>query len=57
MSNKVTQITDNTYSIEFCGYFPYEKPQYSIIVALTKNDTQGGLAADVVKLVAEYLIK
>ena len=53
----VTQITDNTYSIEFCGYFPYEKPQYSIIVTLTKDDTQGGLAAEVAKLVAEYIIK
>ena len=53
----VTQITDDTYSIEFCGYFPYEKPQYSIIVTLTKDGTQGGLAAEVAKGIAEYLTK
>lgn len=57
MSNKVTQIADDTYSIEFCGYFPYEKPQYSIIVALTKDDTQGGLAAEIAKRIAEYIEK
>lgn len=53
----VTHIADDTYSIEFCGYFPYEKPQYSIIVTLTKDGTQGGLAAEIAKRIAEYLVK
>lgn len=49
---------DGSYCAEFCGYFPYDNPQYSIIVAIHKRDipvSGGAMAGNVFKEIAEYL--
>ncbi len=52
-------LYDNTeFASEFCGYFPAENPQYSMIVTINKKGlpASGGLmAAPVVKQIAEYI--
>lgn len=30
------QLEDDSYVVEFCGYFPAENPQYTIIVSINK---------------------
>ena len=41
------QLEDGSYIVEFCGYFPANAPQYSIIVSIYKEElpTSGGLMA------------
>ncbi len=34
--------TDDTYRISFCGYFPYENPQYTCIVLLENPEKKKG---------------
>ena len=51
---------ESRYRITFCGFFPYEKPQYSCIVLLGKPDLPGMPSAgyycgSVVKKIAETL--
>lgn len=49
---------DGSYMAEFCGYFPFKNPQYSIIVAIHKKDipvSGGAMAGSVFKEIAEYL--
>lgn len=51
---------ESRYRITFCGFFPYEKPQYSCIVLLGKPDLPGMPSAgyycgSVVKTIAETL--
>lgn len=47
---------DNTiYCLQFCGYFPSDNPQYSIIVSLNKKGlpASGGMAGEIVKQIVE----
>ena len=53
-----TQQEDNSYLAEFCGYFPYDNPQYTVIVSINRNGlpASGGLmAGSVFKEIAEYM--
>lgn len=53
--------TDNgntVYSVEFCGYFPIDNPQYSIIVSINKAGlpASGGLmAGDVFRQIVDTM--
>ena len=52
------QLENGNYIVEFCGYFPANAPQYSIIVSIHKDGlpASGGLmAADVFKQITEYI--
>ena len=52
------QLEDGNYIVEFCGYFPANAPQYSIIVSIHKDGlpASGGLmAGDVFKQITEYI--
>ena len=49
---------DNTiYCLQFCGYFPSDNPQYSIIVSLNKKGlpASGGMAGEIVQHIVEFL--
>lgn len=53
-----TQQEDNSYLAEFCGYFPYDNPQYTVIVSINRNGlpASGGLmAGSVFREIAEYM--
>lgn len=53
------QLPNGEYAVEFCGYFPADNPQYSVIVSIKKKDkpASGGLMAGTVfKQIAEFLI-
>ena len=53
------QLENGNYIVEFCGYFPANAPQYSIIVSIHKDGlpASGGLmAGDVFKKITEYII-
>ena len=52
------QLENGNYIVEFCGYFPANAPQYSIIVSIHKEElpASGGLmAGDVFRQIAEYI--
>ena len=52
------QLENGNYIVEFCGYFPTNVPQYSIIVSIHKErlPASGGLmAGDVFKQITEYI--
>ena len=52
------QLEDGSYIVEFCGYFPTNVPQYSIIVSIHKEGlpASGGLmAGDVFRQITEYI--
>jgi len=52
------QLEDGSYIVEFCGYFPTDAPQYSIIVSIHKEGlpASGGLmAGDVFRQITEYI--
>ena len=52
------QLENGNYIVEFCGYFPANAPQYSIIVYIVKDGlpASGGLmAGDVFKQITEYI--
>ena len=54
-----TRLENGSYMAEFCGYFPFKKTQYSIIVAIHKKDipvSGGAMAGSVFKEIAEYMI-
>lgn len=53
------QLEDGSYIIEFCGYFPAEKPQYSIIVSIHKEEVpaSGMMAGEVFKQIVDSMIK
>lgn len=54
------QLKDSSYIVEFCGYFPTNAPQYSIIVSINKDEfpVSGGLmAGDVFRQIADYITK
>lgn len=53
-----TAQEDSSYWAEFCGYFPYDNPQYSMIVAIHKMEmpaSGGAMAGSVFKAIAEYM--
>ena len=53
------QLEDGSYIVEFCGYFPANAPQYSIIVSIHKDElpASGGLmAGDVFKQIVNNII-
>ena len=53
------QLPNGEYAVEFCGYFPADNPQYSVIVSINKKDkpASGGLMAGTVfKQIAEFLM-
>lgn len=37
---RMAHLTDGTYKADFCGYFPADNPEYTIIVSLKKEDGQ-----------------
>ena len=52
------QLNDESYVVEFCGYFPANNPQYTIIVSINKEElpASGGLmAGDVFKQIVDYM--
>ena len=52
------QLEDGSYIVEFCGYFPADAPQYSIIVSIHKKGlpASGGLmAGDVFRQMVDYI--
>ena len=53
------QLKDGSYIVEFCGYFPADNPQYSIIVSINKEDlpAAGFMAGDVFRQIVDYMIK
>lgn len=47
------------YQVSFCGYFPADKPKYSIIVSMNKMGipaSGGGMAGPVFREIAEWMI-
>lgn len=53
-----TQQEDGSYWVEFCGYFPADNPQYSMIVSIHKDTlpaSGGAMAGSVLKEIAEYM--
>ena len=49
---------DDGYIAEFCGYFPADNPQYSVIVSIDKDSipaSGGAMAGSVFKEIAEYM--
>lgn len=58
MSGTIRQ-ENGSYCAEFCGYFPFNNPQYSIIVIINKKDipvSGGVMAGNVFREIAEYII-
>ena len=53
------QLEDGSHIIEFCGYFPAEKPQYSIIASIHKEEVpaSGMMAGEVFKQIVDSMIK
>lgn len=52
-------LPNGEYAVEFCGYFPADNPQYSVIVSINKKDkpASGGLMAGTVfKQITEFLM-
>ena len=53
------QLENGNYIVEFCGYFPANAPQYSIIVSIHKDGlpASGGLmAGDVFRQIVNHMI-
>lgn len=53
------QLEDGSYKLEFCGYFPADAPQYSIIVSIHKEGlpaSSGLMAGDVFRQIVDTLI-
>lgn len=54
------QLPNGEYAVEFCGYFPADNPQYSVIVSINKKDkpASGGLMAGTVfRQIAELMME
>lgn len=48
---------NTTYCLQFCGYYPSDNPQYSIIVSLNKKGlpASSGMAGEITKHIIEFL--
>ena len=56
--NGTIQLADSSYIVEFCGYFPADNPQYSIIVSIHKKGlpiSSGLMAGDVFRQITDYM--
>ena len=53
------QIEDGSYIVEFCGCFPADNPQYSIIVSINKEGlpAAGFMAGEVFRQIVDYMNK
>lgn len=54
------QVSDSVYRVEFCGYFPADKPEYTILVTIDKVNlpVSGGLmAGDVFRKIVDDIIE
>lgn len=52
------RFIDDSYAVEFCGYFPADHPKYSVIVTMNKKGlpaSSGLMAGDVFRQIAEYM--
>ncbi|KAB7430321.1 penicillin-binding protein, partial [Bifidobacterium longum] len=52
------QLEDDSYVVEFCGYFPAENPQYTIIVSINKMGLPASgslMAGDVFRPIVDTL--
>jgi len=57
--NGAIPIGGNSYNVDFCGYFPVDSLQYTVIVSLQKEGlpaSGGGMAAPIFKEIAEYIL-
>ena len=54
----MVDVGNGSYIVEFCGYFPTNVPQYSIIVSIHKERlpaSSGLMAGDVFRQITEYI--
>ena len=54
------QIDDDTYRMEFCGFFPFNSPKFTVIVVMGKDDypvSDASMCGSLFKEIAECLIK
>lgn len=54
-----TQLEDDSYVVEFCGYFPANNPKYTIIVSINKTGLPASgslMAGDVFRQIVDTLI-
>lgn len=53
------QLEDESYLVEFCGYFPADNPQYSIIVSINKEGlpAAGFMAGEVFRQIVDYMVE
>lgn len=55
-----TMEEDGSYWLEFCGYFPFDNPQYTVIVTLNKDGlpaSGGAMNGGLFKEIAELLMQ
>ena len=58
--NGTIQLEDGSYLAEFCGYFPADNPQYSIMISIHKKEipVSGGLmAGNTFRQIVDYMTK
>lgn len=58
-ASATTFLGDNLYAAEFCGYFPVDKPRYSIIVCINKRGSPvsgGKMGGEVFRQIVDHLI-
>lgn len=56
---RTLKITDTTYRLELCGYFPVQNPQYTIMVVLEKENipaSAGGMCAPLFSRIVNGLL-
>lgn len=54
------QIDDDTYRMEFCGFFPFDSPKFTVIVVMGKDDypvSDASMCGTLFKEIAECLMK
>lgn len=53
------RLTEDEYVAEFCGFFPAEKPQYTILVSINKKGlpvSGGQMAGSVFRQIVDYMV-
>lgn len=53
----MVQLPNGEYAVEFCGYFPADNPQYSVIVSINKKElpASGSMAGDVFRQIVDIM--
>ena len=54
------QTEDDTYRMEFCGFFPFNSPKFTVIVVMGKDDypvSDASMCGTLFKEIAECLMK